>query len=70
VSKSKKESPEETKPAVAADSEPPASDGWLSWFLLAVFLVICLVAWYLVHRGSLRGAPDAPVGCLVLSGES
>lgn len=65
MSKSKKES-KEARPA-AADSEP-ASDGWLSWLLLALFLAICLVAWYLVHRSSLGGAPDAPVGVLQAGG--
>jgi hypothetical protein len=68
VSKSKKES-EDAKPVadarpVAADVESQVSDGWLSWLLLAIFLIICLVAWYLVQRSSLRGAPDAPVGAL------
>jgi len=38
------------------------SDGWLSWLLLAIFLLICLLAWWLVHRQALPGAPYAPVG--------
>jgi hypothetical protein len=63
VSKSKKET-EQTSSAVSPDNEQPVSDGWLSWLLLALFLGICLVAWYLVHRSTLRGAPDAPVGVM------
>jgi hypothetical protein len=62
VGTSKKES-EGARPA-AVDVDARASDGWLSWLLLAAFLAICLVAWYLVRRSSLRGAPDAPVGAL------
>jgi hypothetical protein len=61
VSKSTKES-EETRPVTGKEAESPATDGWLSWLLLAIFLLLCLVAWWLVHRSSLRGAPDAPVG--------
>lgn len=61
MSASKKESPEAGSRAA---EEPPVGDGWLSWLLLAVFLVICLAAWYLVRRASLRGAPTAPVGAV------
>lgn len=49
-------------PQETEKTEETFSDGWLSWLLLAFFLLLCLAAWWLVQRNAVPGAPYAPIG--------
>lgn len=62
---SRKKREAEAPPSAVTGDADGFSDGWLSWLLLALFLLICLVAWWLVHRRALPGAPYAPTGVCV-----
>ena len=51
-------------PETPPPDEPPPTipEGWISALIFGLFLLVCLLSWWLIHRAAIPGAPGAPIG--------
>ncbi|MCK6472059.1 MAG: hypothetical protein L6R28_09965 [Planctomycetes bacterium] len=54
--------PPQIKTGEAKASEPMLSDGWVSFTVFALFVLACVLVWWLAQRNAIPGAPGAPLG--------
>lgn len=52
----------QTKTDEAKTPEPMLSDGWVSFTVFALFVLACVLVWWLAQRNAVPGAPGAPLG--------